>query len=185
MKSPAFQFYPNDWLNDLALQACRLRARGLWHEMLCYMHQGVPYGHLTTPAGPISEPDLARKVREPRSVVRHALEELERHGVLSRTEAGVIYSRRMVRDHAIREARAAGGSLSIGHPKTHPPRVGGRVPFETPIDPPPSSSTPTSASKKHPETTGALSVPSPNGQPDDSERISLAQYLAGRIGRPV
>ena len=37
--------------------------------------------------------------------------------------------------------------------------------------------------KEHPETTGALSVPSPNGQAD--ERISLAQYLAGRIGRPV
>ena len=115
MKSPAFQFYPNDWLNDLALQACRLRSRGLWHEMLCYMHQGVPYGHLTTPAGPISEPDLARKVREPRSVVRHALEELERHGVLSRTEAGVIYSRRMVKDEHVRTVRAASGRLG-GNP---------------------------------------------------------------------
>jgi hypothetical protein len=50
MKRPADQFYPGDWLNDAALRACSLAARGLWKDMNCIMHQGHPYGHLTRPA---------------------------------------------------------------------------------------------------------------------------------------
>jgi hypothetical protein len=45
-KRPAFQFYPGDWLRDMALRSCSMEARGLWIEMLCLMHDAVPYGHL-------------------------------------------------------------------------------------------------------------------------------------------
>ena len=50
MKRPSFQFYPGDWLRDPALRACSLAARGLWADVLCYMHQGAPYGHLALPS---------------------------------------------------------------------------------------------------------------------------------------
>jgi len=50
LKRPSFQFYPGDWLQRAALRACSLSARGLWIDMLSFMHQGSPYGHLTLPA---------------------------------------------------------------------------------------------------------------------------------------
>jgi len=46
VKRPAFQFYPGDWLEEGGLRASCLAARGLWVDMLCFMHQGEPYGHL-------------------------------------------------------------------------------------------------------------------------------------------
>lgn len=142
-KAPAFQFYPGDWRRDLPLQSCSLRARGLWHEMLCLMHEGVPYGYLTNPSGPILPALLSRLVHAPLGVVVRDLHELEIQAVFSRTEVGVIYSRRMVRDQAIRAKRAAGGYQSIGHPHTHPPKDPTRVPS---YPPPASSSSSASAS---------------------------------------
>ena len=50
MKRPSFQFYPGDWLHDTGLRACSLAARGLWIDIVCFMHQAEPYGHLTFPA---------------------------------------------------------------------------------------------------------------------------------------
>ena len=46
MKRPSFQFYPSDWLRDTALRSCSMGARGLWMDMICYMHEGNPYGYL-------------------------------------------------------------------------------------------------------------------------------------------
>ena len=114
-RPPSYQFYPGDWRRDLGLQSCGLRARGLWQEMTCLMHEGEPYGHLTTPAGAMSPEMLAKHVREPLADVKHDLAELERQRVFSRTPGGVIFSRRMVRDQALRESRAAGGPLGAEH----------------------------------------------------------------------
>lgn len=114
MKSPTLQWYPGDWRRDLALQSCSLRQRGLWAEMLWLMHDGVPYGHLATVEGPIVAPVLARMVGAPLRDVVADLAQLKAAGVYSITPAGVIYSRRMVRDQALRERRAAFGPLG-GH----------------------------------------------------------------------
>jgi hypothetical protein len=114
MKAPALQWYPGDWLRDLALQACSLRARGLWIEMINLMHDGVPYGHLSTEAGPISPRKLAQMLHASGQEVSASLRELGRHGVYSRTPEGVIYSRRMVRDESLRNQRRDWGKLG-GH----------------------------------------------------------------------
>ena len=45
-KRPAFQFYPGDWLRDTGLRSCSAAARGLWMDILCFMHKGSPYGYL-------------------------------------------------------------------------------------------------------------------------------------------
>ena len=136
MKRPSFQFYPGDWLRDPALRAVSLAGRGLWIDMLSYMHQGQPYGHLTLPAvaedgdkdtlRPILPRTLARMVGADAEQVEGLLEELEAAGVFSRTEQSIIYSRRMVNDENLREIRANGGIQSLNHPNVPRPKDGGK-----------------------------------------------------------
>lgn len=109
MKRPAFQFYPGDWLRDAHLRTCSLEARGLWIDMLALMHQAEPYGHLVFNGKAATPLTLSRMVgATPRDTAR-LVKELDDAGVFSRDEQGVIYSRRMVRDELLRNARAAGG----------------------------------------------------------------------------
>ncbi len=113
---PSFQFYPADWLRDPGLRSCSLGARGLWIDILSFMHEAEPYGHLTLNGHDIDPETLARMVGAPLRGVRQSLAELETAGVFSRTEEGTIFSRRMVRDEALRKKRAEGGPLSLNHP---------------------------------------------------------------------
>lgn len=84
--------------------------------MLAFMHEGEPYGHLRLNEQDIGPEALARMVGSPPKEVKCLLAELERAGVFSRTKKGTIFSRRMVRDEAIRESRAVGGHLSLNNP---------------------------------------------------------------------
>jgi hypothetical protein len=70
------------------------------------MHSAEPYGHLCTATGvPITTVEhLARIVGENAKDVRKWLGELESAQVFSRTETGIIFSRRMVRDAEGRHA---------------------------------------------------------------------------------
>jgi hypothetical protein len=115
LKRPAFQFYPADWRKDSALQSCGIAARGLWHEMICIMHECDPYGHLAVNGQAMTTAQLSRLVGESERCVKAWLAELKAAGVYSETETGVIYSRRMVADERLREVRAASGRLG-GNP---------------------------------------------------------------------
>lgn len=150
MKRPSFQFYPGDWLREPSLRACSVAARGLWIDMICIMHDGCPYGHLTLGGKGILPPVLARLVGASIGEVEGWLNELEEVGVFSRTDAGVIYSRRMIEDERIRQARAAGGVKSLEHPnvpkkKDGPSRKKGS-PRRISFNPSPSSSSSSSSS---------------------------------------
>lgn len=109
MKRPSFQAYPADWRKDLELGSCSIGARGLWWELCCVMHEATPYGHLTLNGAPMDDAKAARACRVDLREYRKLLSELEASGVPSRTDAGVLYSRRMVKDEDTRNARAAGG----------------------------------------------------------------------------
>lgn len=120
MKRPSFQFYPGDWLRDTALQCCSMFTQGVWIKMLCFMHDGHPYGHLST-----SFKDTFKDI--PMDILSHmlgislketisAINELENHGVFSRNSEGIIYSRRMVNDETLRLKRAQGGFKSLDNP---------------------------------------------------------------------
>ena len=85
--------------------------------MLCIMHSAEPYGHLRIGDCALDEASLARYLGVPQRTIATLLRDLEDVGAFSRTPEGVIYSRRMVRDEAVREARAAGGSKSLEHPR--------------------------------------------------------------------
>ncbi len=114
-KRPAFLFYPGDWQRDTALRSCSIAARGLWIELLAFMHDGAPYGHLCVANRSIDVSTLGRMVGASKRQVTKLLRELEAAGVFSRTQDGTIYSRRMIRDEEIRAKRAAGGMLG-GNP---------------------------------------------------------------------
>lgn len=108
------KWYPADWRADPRLRMCSLAARGLWADLISYMHEGEPYGHLLIDGKAPSEPDIAALVARPLAEVRKAMAELGERGVYSKTEDGTIYSRRMVRDKAKaerdRENGKAGGN---------------------------------------------------------------------------
>ncbi len=103
LKLPAIPMYTADYLNDQKLKLCSMAAQGFWVRMLFTMHHCEPYGHLTFHNG---EPATIREIAQVTGVhtnqVTPWVTELERHGVFSRTQGGVIYSRRMIRDEAIR-----------------------------------------------------------------------------------
>lgn len=115
MKRPSFQFYPSDWLRDTALRSCSLGARGLWIDMICFMHEGNPYGHLKVGNKVILPSNLASMVGATLLEVEGWLDELRQAGVYELAEAGEVYSKRMVRDEILRNKRAEGGKLG-GNP---------------------------------------------------------------------
>ncbi len=160
MKRPSFQFYPSDWLRDTALRTCSCEARGLWMDMICYMHEGTPYGYLKVGSKVIREVNLAVMVGVNLEVVTRLLAELEECGVFSRDEDGCIFSRRMVKDENTRNARAAGGKLG-GNPLLVKRKVNlpPNLPSETKDNrkPTPSSSSSSSSSTSSTEKDSLLS----------------------------
>lgn len=167
MKRPSFQFYPGDWLNDAALRMCSVGARGLWIDMLCIMHQGSEYGYLKVNHKVILPPNLARMVGSTLEEIEGWLSELESAGVFSKDESGCVFSRRMIRDEEIRQARAAGG-IKGGNPalmsnKKASEKVGSKVNLHPNLQPTPSSSSSSSSSKDIP--------PNPQGGNGGDERI--------------
>jgi len=163
-KRPSFQFYPADHRKDEGLQACSLGARGLWVDMLCVMHECVPYGHLVVSGRGLTDSDVESLLRPSKLSAfkfRNYFAELESNGVFSRTKEGTIFSRRMVKDEATRNARSAAGSLG-GNPlllkpevkpevkqnaKSGPVRLTPKVNLAAKTCPPPSSSS--SSSENH------------------------------------
>jgi hypothetical protein len=110
--------------------------------MICFMHDGDPYGYLKVNHKVILPPNLARMVGATLQETEGWLMELEEVGAFSRDEHGCIFSRRMVNDELLRNKRAAGGKLG-GNPAL---KVGGRLSTKVNRKPTPSSSSSTSSS---------------------------------------
>lgn len=177
MKRPASQYYWGDWWKDKALHSCSLAARGIWHEMNCLMHEGEPYGHLTLNGKPMTVAQLANQCRISTQLCAKLLRELEDAGVPSKTDEGVLYSRRMVRDEAAREARAEVGRVNgvkgaeFGALGAEHGKKGGRPPKENggeepgqkpPHNPLPSSSSASTSSPSGMENpSGSSAEPTP------------------------
>lgn len=144
MKRPSFQFYPSDWRDDAGLRLCSIAARGLWVEMMCIMHACERYGHLEVGGKSASSRDLARLTGEDIKTVNRLIAELEANKVFSRDSAGIIYSRRMVRDEVERAKWRDRQDKSRGKTEDVTPVV-------TPKSPP-STSSPSSPSPKEEST---------------------------------
>lgn len=186
MKRPSFQFYPGDWLHDAALRTVSVGARGLWIEMLCYMHQGSTYGYLKVNHKVILTPNLARIVGATFHEVEGWLSELKDAGVYAMDEQGCIFSKRMIRDEEVRKARADGGSLG-----GNPALVGkNKVNLPSNLPPTPSSSSSSSSSKESTTLSGKPDVVTKKvlTTPKKTEAAEVLQYLNDLTGsnyRPV
>lgn len=100
MSAPWMKFYPRDWRGDQSLRAVSIAARGLWMECLCIMHEAKPYGHLLLNGDPVGDAALARMTGASVDEVSVLMAELRQAGAFSVTRDGVIFSRRMTKDHA-------------------------------------------------------------------------------------
>lgn len=165
MKRPAFQFYPADWRKHSALQLCSISARGLWWEMICLMHEANPYGHLVAGGQNITVAQLARLVGESTKDVTKWLEELRRGEIFSVTDAGIIYSRRMVRDQVARDEW-----VKRQHKHRDKDRDNGRD-VTPPVTPPSrlSASAPAFASSSASKTEPLVVVPTVASQPANAD----------------
>lgn len=182
MKRPAFQFYPGDWRKDVELRSCTVAARGLWIDLMCVMHECEPYGHLVLNGKPMTPAQLAGQVGNITAAqCAKLIDELLDNGVARKTEGGLIYSKRMVDDERVRNARAEGGKagsehgakgaehgIKGGRPKTD--RGDKEPPSKPPLEPPPSSSSSSSTSVENKDNPVGLSV---NGDAVDPERPVL------------
>ncbi len=121
-RKPWMKFYPGDWQADEGLVQCSLAARGLWIEMIAVMHKSDRYGYLLVAGQKPTVLEIAKQVKsDPKDVAKH-LSELEKWRVFSRTEDGIIYSRRMIADDkkAKQDAENGRGGGNPRLKKSHP-----------------------------------------------------------------
>lgn len=110
-------------MKDPAVRSVSYAARGLWMDMLSLMHQSDRRGYLQVNGKPVNAELLARltgaistPTESSTDVVSRLLQELEDSGVYSRTDTGIIYNRRMVRDEHKRALCAEAGKKGGGNP---------------------------------------------------------------------
>ncbi len=117
-------------MKDPALRSVSSGARGLWIDILCLLCDCVPRGYLQSASGKPYSPEQIARMTGNLSVeeVSGWIAELEDAGVPSRTDAGVLYSRRIVRDEHKRNLCAEAGKLGGNPTLKGLPKGGGKGP---------------------------------------------------------
>lgn len=118
------KFWWADYEGDDALRVVSLAAQGLWMRMLCAMHKGTPYGHLTINGKQPTTRQIALMASTTEREAAKLITELEEAGVFSRADDGTIFNRRMVRDKAVSEKAREDGKRG-GNPALKPEPTGG------------------------------------------------------------
>ena len=108
-RQPWMKFYPADWRADPALRMCSFAARGLWVDLMTLMHEAEPYGHLLVSGKAPNARQLSGLLGGSAKEIEGLIGELEEAGVFSKTEGGIVFSRRMTRDHAKAQTDKANG----------------------------------------------------------------------------
>lgn len=110
-KLPALQFYPGDWKKDTGVQALTFEQRGVWFEMLLLMHDSEERGRLLLNGKPTPVPVLARQIGIDQAKLKQILSTMLEYGVYSvdKKRGGLMYSRRMVNDEALRQKKVHAG----------------------------------------------------------------------------
>ncbi|MFT9361267.1 winged helix-turn-helix domain-containing protein [Acetobacter okinawensis] len=110
------KFWWQDWQRDPALRMCSPAARGIWMDMLAIMHDAEPCGHLLVNGRAPNTKQLSLIFGVSEKEGKKLIAELEENGVFSRSDCGVIFNRRMVRDKAVSDEAVANGKKG-GNPK--------------------------------------------------------------------
>ena len=112
---PWMKWYPADWRAEPTLRMCSRAARSFWLDLLGLMHQSTPYGFLLISGISPTDKQLGGVTGDREADVTRWKAELLAAGVSSQDNNGVVYSRRMVRDHEKLEVDKAHGKAG-GNP---------------------------------------------------------------------
>lgn len=143
-KKPWLKWYPSDWRAEPRLRLCSRAARSLWLDMLGLMHESTLIGYLLINGKKPTPQQLAQVLGDDIQDLSRWLDELAAAGVYSETDDGVVYSRRMVRDHERAEkgrkdvekrwgSKRKSSENADRPPNTDPNRVPNRAPSDDPI----------------------------------------------------
>lgn len=105
---PSFQFYPADWLNDPKLALVDWEAKGLWMDLLCYMHNEDHYGYLRIGDQYLDQNAIQRLLKANARRFHRVFKALQNAGIIRHDKLG-FYSKRMVEDERLRRVRAESG----------------------------------------------------------------------------
>jgi hypothetical protein len=113
---PYVKWHGRDWLGDQLVRLVPLDVRGVWIDLLCAMMQSDPYGHLAVNGKPMTDDQAARVVGVDIDTYKGCLKQIEDAGISSRTEDGLLYSRRLVREYEIFMRASNAGKSGGGNP---------------------------------------------------------------------
>ena len=112
MQVPWMKWYPADWRSETTLRMVGREARSLWVDLLGIMHEAD--GFLLIGGLKPTLKQLSQILGDPEEKIAALLHELQTASVCSINDAGVIYSRRMVKDRqksaVLSQAGKAGGN---------------------------------------------------------------------------
>lgn len=130
-KLPSFQFYPGDWRKDPAVQSLSFHERGVWFELLCFMHESERRGVLLLNGTKPDDERIARLLGLDVKQTRLLLELFVHSGVADLDpHTGALRNRRMVRDEKRRCILSEAGRKGVArkalkHSKTLKGRLKG------------------------------------------------------------
>jgi hypothetical protein len=105
------------WLSDAELRCLPMEARGCLIDLMCYAHQGQPYGHVSVSGVPMTDEMIARLLlmSEPEwKRIKKSL--VDSHRIYIADHNGSIYIKRMVRDYEQKMLATEGGKKG-GNPQ--------------------------------------------------------------------
>jgi hypothetical protein len=179
-KRPWMKFQTSVWRSDAALRRCGFEAQGLWIGMLTLMHEASPYGHLVIAGVPATAADLADILGGKEKTIEKLLRILEERRVFSRTESGVIYSRKMIRDLQKAEEFQRHGRKG-GNPTLNPHDKGPVNPTHNGEGKPPPY---TKNQEIRIEKQEYSSVPSPDSRESDGPTSAIVHRIMPRLADP-
>lgn len=116
-EKPYVKFHGRDWLGDPLLRMVKHDVRGVWIDLLCAMMESEPYGCLAVNGRPMTDDEAARLVGIDADAYRAYLAQIESAGIASRNDAGMLYSRRLVRDYEAFTQASEWGKGGGGNPR--------------------------------------------------------------------
>lgn len=118
-RHPYIKFYGRDWIGDTDLRMCELDERGLWIDLLAIMMACEPYGHLAVKGAAMTDKEAAKLIGIDTVAFKSILNRLEKRGIPSRTPEGILFSRRLVREHGKFMVASISGKKGGGNPALH------------------------------------------------------------------
>jgi len=107
---PYLKFYPGDWRKDPGVQSLDYFERGVWFELLLFMHESEERGVLIARGHALSDLSISRLLGLQESETQDILDKLVKNNIAARCDdTGALLCRRMCRESHLSAVRADAG----------------------------------------------------------------------------